>query len=177
MTTDENIFMHARKVKVLMLDVDGVLTDGSIIYDGTDMEFKAFNVKDGHGMKLLMRNGVEIAIITGRISDVVNRRGKELGIKHIYQKAIDKLAAYEDLKEKLKISDEEFGYVGDDLLDIPINKRVGFSVAVSDANEELKSRSLYITKEKGGRGAVREVCEIILKSKGLWQEVLKRYDR
>ncbi len=99
----------------------------------------------------MMRNGIQVATIKGRESDVVNRRAKELGIDHIYQKAIDKLAAYDDLKEKLKISDEECGYVGDDLLDIPINKRVGFSVAVSDANEELKSRSLYITKEKGGR--------------------------
>lgn len=177
MAIDENIFVQARKVKVLLLDVDGVLTDGSIIYDGTDMEFKTFNVKDGHGMKLLTRNGIKIAIITGRISDVVERRAKELGIEHVYQKAIDKLAAYEDLKEKLNISDEEFCYIGDDLLDIPINKRVGLSVAVADANDELKTRSLFVTNAKGGKGAVREVCEIILKAKGLWQKVLKKYDR
>lgn len=177
MTTDETIFMHARKVKLLALDVDGVLTDGGIIYDGADAELKTFNVKDGHGMKLLMRTGVQIALITGRESDVVNRRGKELGIEHIYQRAIDKLAVYDDLKKKLDLKDEEFAYVGDDLLDIPLAKRVGFSVAVADANDELKSRVLYITKADGGRGAVREVCEIILKSKGLWQQVMERYDR
>jgi 3-deoxy-D-manno-octulosonate 8-phosphate phosphatase (KDO 8-P phosphatase) len=180
MMTDEELFMRAKNVKVLILDVDGVLTDGSIIYDAADMEIKAFNVKDGHGLKLIQRNGVQIAFITGRESEVVNRRAKELQIEHVYQKAIDKLAAYEDLKAKLSsqgLKDENFAYVGDDLLDIPIAKRVGFSAAVADANDELKKHSLYITKADGGRGAVREVCEIILKSKGLWGEVLKKYDR
>ena len=169
--------MHAKNVKVLVLDVDGVLTDGGIIYDGADTEMKVFNVKDGHGMKLLERSGIEIALITGRESAVVARRAGELGITHVYQKAIDKLVAYDDLKEKLGLSDENFAYVGDDLLDIPLAKRVGFSVAVADANYELKSRVLYITKADGGRGAVREVCEIILKSQGLWEGVMKRYDR
>jgi 3-deoxy-D-manno-octulosonate 8-phosphate phosphatase (KDO 8-P phosphatase) len=177
MTTDEAVFMHARKVKVLILDVDGVLTDGSIIYDGADMELKAFNVRDGHGMKLLQRNGVKIAIITGRESEVVKRRADELNVEYVYQKATDKLTAYEDLKEKLGFNDEDFGYVGDDLLDIPVVKRAGFSVAAADADEELKARALYITKARGGRGAVREVCEIILKSKGLWEDIFKKYDR
>ncbi len=175
--TDEEIFMHAKKVEVLIMDVDGVLTDGSIIYDGKDAELKAFNVRDGHGMKLLQRSGIKVALITGRESDVVKRRAKELGIEHVYQKATDKLVAYEDLKGRLGLDDKCFGYIGDDLLDIPIAKRVGLSVAVADANDELKSHAMIITKARGGRGAVREVCEMILKSKGLWQEVLSKYDR
>ena len=177
MRTDEEIFMHANKVELLILDVDGVLTDGSLYYSGSDVEIKAFNVKDGHGIKLLQRNGVEVAFITGRKSDAVKRRADELGINHVYQRAIDKLLAYDDLKEKVGIADAKIGFVGDDLIDIPITKRVGFAVAVADANSELISRSLYVTKANGGRGAVREVCEIILKSKGLWEEVLSQYDR
>ena len=177
MRTDEEIFMRAKKVKLLILDVDGVLTDGKIIYGVPDVELKAFDVKDGHGIKLLQRAGVKIAFITGRNSAVVAKRARELKIEHLYQGAIDKLEAYEDLKRETGLKDEDFGSVGDDLLDIPIAKRAGFAVAVADADVELKRRSLYVTKACGGAGAVREVCEIILKSKGLWAEVLSRYDR
>jgi len=177
MIIDEKILMRAKKVKALILDVDGVLTDGSIILDGGTAELKAFNVRDGHGIKLLQRNDIKVAFITGKESEVVKRRASDLGVEFVYQKALDKLIPYNDLKEKLNLEDEYFASVGDDLLDIPIAKRVGFSVAVADAEEELKSRVSYITNALGGRGAVREVCDIILKSKGLWADVLKRYDR
>ncbi len=177
MMTDEEVFMRAQRIKALILDVDGVLTDGKIIYGNGGVELKAFDVKDGHGLKLLQRNGIELVIVTGRESEVVARRAEELGIKRLYQKAIDKLVVYEDIKRELGLEDESFACIGDDLLDIPIAKRAGLSVAVADANKELKARSMLITNAVGGNGAVRELCEIILKSQGLWQDVLKRYDR
>ena len=175
--TDEEIFMLAQKVKLLILDVDGVLTDGGVIYGGAGHELKKFNVRDGHGIKLLQRSGVKIAFITGRESQVVARRAEELKVDYIFQKAIDKLKVYDELKAAVGLADDEFCSVGDDLLDIPIAIRVGFPVAVADADDELKKRVKYVTKANGGFGAVREICEIILKSKGLWEGIMERYDR
>lgn len=154
-----------KNIKLLILDVDGVLTDGRIILDNEGNEFKAFNVRDGHGIKMLQKAGIDIAIITGRYSKVVERRAKELGISHIYQKCHNKLVAYRELIEKLGIKDSEVAYIGDDVVDIPILKRVGFPVSVKDAHEGAKGFSLYITEKEAGKGAVREVCDLIIHAK------------
>lgn len=167
----------ARNVRLLIVDVDGVLTDGGIVLDEKGNEIKKFHVRDGHGIKLLQRNGVEVAIITGRTSGVVSRRAQELGIGHVYQKSLNKIEAYEKLKKKLSVSDLEVGYVGDDVVDIPVMKRVGLSVAVADAHEDVISFAHHITEGGGGQCAVREVCEMILKAKGLWKGIIDGYTK
>jgi len=165
----------ASRIKLFLMDVDGVLTDGRIIMDNSGNEWKFFDVRDGHGIVLLHRIGVETGIITGRTSQAVTIRARELGIKHVLQGVHNKLESYELLKERLNLSDEEIAYIGDDVVDIPILKRVGFAVAVSDAHEDVKRFAHYITNAAGGRGAVREVAEYIIKAKGLWDEVISRY--
>ncbi len=154
-----------KRIKLLILDVDGVLTDGGIILDNEGNEFKAFNVRDGHGIKMLQKAGISVAIITGRYSKVVERRAQELGITHIYQRCHNKLVAYNDILERLGIHDSEVAYIGDDVVDIPILKRVGLPVCVRDGHEGAKSYSLYITKKPAGKGAVREVCEMIINAR------------
>lgn len=165
----------AKNIKLLILDVDGVLTDGSIILDNEGNEFKAFHVRDGHGIKMLHKAGIKTAIITGRHSKVVERRAQELGITEVYQRCHIKSVAYEHLIEKMGISDKEVAYIGDDIVDIPIFKRVGLSVAVADATEETKAEAMLVAQNRGGRGAVREVCELILKSNGKWKEIMDEY--
>jgi 3-deoxy-D-manno-octulosonate 8-phosphate phosphatase (KDO 8-P phosphatase) len=160
-----NIKEKAKNIKLLILDVDGVLTDGSIILDNEGNEFKAFNVRDGHGIKMLQKAGIPVAIITGRYSKVVERRAQELGVIHLYQRCHNKLVAYQDLLEKLNLKDQDVAYVGDDVVDIPILKRVGFPVAVKDAHEGAKGYSLYITTKEAGKGAVREICDLIIEAK------------
>ena len=165
----------ARGIKLLILDVDGVLTDGSIVLDNEGNELKSFHVRDGHGIKLLIRHGIEVAIITGRVSRVVQRRAQELGIKKVYQKCYDKVVAYEEIKESLSVKDDEIAYMGDDIVDIPVMKRVALPVAVADAHEDAKRYAILVTKNRGGRGAVRELAEVILKAKGHWEDVLSGY--
>jgi 3-deoxy-D-manno-octulosonate 8-phosphate phosphatase (KDO 8-P phosphatase) len=165
----------AKNIKLLILDVDGVLTDGSIILDNEGNEFKAFHVRDGHGIKMLHKAGVQVAIITGRHSKVVERRAHELGITEVYQRCHIKSVAYEHLLEKMGIADREVAYVGDDIVDIPLFKRVGLSIAVADATEETKAEAMIVTESRGGKGAAREVCELILKSNGKWKEIIDEY--
>ncbi len=165
------------RVRLLVMDVDGVMTDGRIVLDGEGNEWKFFNVRDGHGIVMLHRIGVETAIITGRSSKVVERRAKELSIGHVYQGAHNKLEVYEELKRKLGLSDEQVCYIGDDVVDMPIMSRVGFAVAVADAHPEVKKVAHYVTAMPGGRGAVREVAEMIIRAKGRWDEVMERYRR
>jgi 3-deoxy-D-manno-octulosonate 8-phosphate phosphatase (KDO 8-P phosphatase) len=165
----------ARNIKLLILDVDGVLTDGSIILDNSGNEFKAFHVRDGHGIKMLMRAGIYVAFITGRKSEVVEKRARELGITEVYQKSFDKLAVYLSLTEKYSLSDGEVAYVGDDIVDLPVMKRVGLPVTVADADREVRKYSLLVTENGGGRGAVREVTDIILGSKGLLKGIIDGY--
>lgn len=164
------------KIRLLLLDVDGVMTDGGIIYDGNGLETKVFNVKDGHGIKMLQRHGIEIGIITGRSSQVVDIRARELGIELLYQGALKKLDAYNDIKDKTGLTDEQIAYMGDDVIDVPVMKRVGFAAAPSDALPEAASAAHYITVRGGGRGAVRELCDMILKGRGFWAEVALRYE-
>jgi len=149
----------ARNIRLLIVDVDGVLTDGGIILDDNGNQIKKFHVRDGHGIKLLQRYGIEVAIITGRSSLVVGRRAKELGIRHVYQKSLNKIEAYEKLKKKLAVSDLEVAYVGDDVVDIPVMKRVAFSVAVADAHEDVLSYAHYVTALCHGRGRRRMRCQ------------------
>lgn len=165
----------AKNIRLLILDVDGVLTDGSIVLDNDGNEFKAFHVRDGHGIKMLQRAGVTVAIITGRQSKVVERRARELGITEVYQRCILKSVAYDHLLEKTGLSDNEVAYIGDDIVDIPLLRKAALPVAVADATDETKSEALLVTKNQGGRGAVREVSDLILKSKGLWESMLDEY--
>jgi 3-deoxy-D-manno-octulosonate 8-phosphate phosphatase (KDO 8-P phosphatase) len=176
MRTFQELQEIAKKIKLLILDVDGVMTDGSIILDNEGNEFKVFNVRDGHGIKMLEKAGVKVAIITGRHSKVVERRAHELGITEVYQRCHIKSVAYEHLLEKMGLSNEEVAYIGDDIVDIPIFNRVGLSIAVADATEETKKSAMMVTVNRGGRGAVRETCEFILKSKGIWEELMDEYN-
>ncbi len=167
--------MIAEKVKFLVLDVDGVLTDGGIILDAGKNELKSFHVRDGHGIKMLIRAGIGVALITGRHSKVVERRARELGIEEVFQKCRDKVKAYQQILDKYSISDSEVSYVGDDIVDIPVLNRCGFPVAVADACDEVKPFARMVTKREGGRGAVREVCDLILKAKGLLKGIVDGY--
>ena len=163
------------KIRLLLLDVDGVLTDGRITYDSNGIESKSFDVKDGHGLKMLQRAGIKVGIITGRKSEIVVLRAQELGIDILYQGAKQKLPPYEAILHEYGFEDQEVAYVGDDLVDLPILKRVGFAVTVADGVEELRGRVDYVTRRPGGHGAVREVCDLLLREAGYWAEITKRY--
>jgi 3-deoxy-D-manno-octulosonate 8-phosphate phosphatase (KDO 8-P phosphatase) len=167
----KNIKAMARNIKLLILDVDGVMTDGSIIIDNNGNELKRFNVRDGHGIKMLQRAGIKVAIITGRISDVVNKRALELGITDVYQKAFRKSFAYEELLGKYKLGNENVAFMGDDIVDVELLKRAGLSAVPADADEEAKKYADIEMKNNGGRGAVREFTDMLLKSAGLWEKV------
>jgi 3-deoxy-D-manno-octulosonate 8-phosphate phosphatase (KDO 8-P phosphatase) len=173
--TDQALLDRAKDVRMLILDVDGVMTDGSIVLDNNGNELKAFHVRDGHGIKMLQKAGIEIAIITGRTSAVVDRRAAELGILHVYQGALNKAIAYEDLRVTTGIPAGSVACIGDDIVDIPLLRRVALPVAVADATEETKEAAVFITKACGGRGAVREVCDLILKATGKWDKLLDAY--
>jgi len=165
----------AKGLKMLILDVDGVLTDGGIILDNEGNEYKSFNVRDGHGIKMLIRSGMHVAIITGRHSKVVERRAHELGITEVFQKCFDKRIVYRKLLEQYALKENEVAYIGDDIVDAPIMAMAGLPIAVADAAEEAKKYALMVTKNRGGRGAVREVTDFILKAKGLWQGMFDDY--
>lgn len=173
----DNITERARRVRLLILDCDGVLTDGRIIMLPGGDETKAFDVKDGHAMVMAGRAGLPIAIISGRKSSIVQTRAKELGVAHLHQMAWVKTEPYEKILAEEGLTDKEVCYVGDDVVDIPLLRRAGLAIAVADAVEEAKQYSHFVTKRAGGRGAVREVIEIILKAQDKWDEALARYVR
>ena len=164
-----------RAVKLVVFDVDGVLTDGRIIFSNSGEETKLFDVKDGHGIKLLMRSGIDVAIITARESDVVRRRARDLGITHVFQGMKDKKMALEELVKASGVAPDAMAYMGDDIIDLPVLKRVAFSAAVADAVSEVIERVDFVAKRPGGRGAARELAELILKVQGKWDEVMKAY--
>jgi len=164
-----------KRIKLLLLDVDGVMTDGRIIYLNDGGEAKAFDVKDGHGLKLIQRAGIQVGIITGRQSDIVGRRAAELGIEQVYQGAKDKMQPFMEILEKLGLEPSEVAYVGDDLVDLPVMRLVGFSATVADASDDIKPYVDLVTSRPGGRGAVREVCDFLLKQSSLWTSVTSRY--
>jgi 3-deoxy-D-manno-octulosonate 8-phosphate phosphatase (KDO 8-P phosphatase) len=162
-----NAFIQSRtrKIKLLLLDVDGVLTDGRIILDSRGNESKAFHVRDGLGIKLAQRAGIMVGIITGRRSEVVDLRARELGIQEVHQGALDKITVYDALLEKYQLRDDEVAYIGDDIVDMDIFHRAGIAVAVADADPAIKSHVDLVTKTYGGRGAVREFINILLKKR------------
>jgi len=164
-----------KKIKLLILDVDGVMTDGRIIFDSNGVESKFFNVKDGHGIKMVQRAGIEVGIISGRESQVVANRAVELGIGQVYQKSLDKMVPYRQMLEATGLSDEQVAFVGDDIIDIPILRRVGFAAAPADAVAEVLPFAHFIARNRGGWGAVREVCDLMLKAQGAWDTVTSRY--
>lgn len=165
-----------KAVRLLVMDVDGVMTDGRIIMDDEGREVKHFNVRDGHGIKMLMRHGVEVVVLTGRKSSVVEHRARDLGIKEVYQAAFNKLEVCDDILRSKGVHYHQVAFIGDDIVDVPLLKRVGFSVAVADAIEYVKEVVDYVTVMRGGHGAVREVCELILMEQGKWDEIAKKYD-
>lgn len=162
---------RAKKIELLILDVDGVLTDGRIIMNDLGQETKYFNVKDGHGLRLLLSAGIDVAIITGRESEVVKRRASDLGIEILLQGIKDKESACRNLIEEKGLESDQVCCMGDDLPDIPMFKCVGLPVAVADATRETRESAVYVTKSPGGSGAVREMCEIILKAKNAWPKI------
>ena len=159
------LLAKAARVRLLVTDVDGVLTDGSIIYNGHEEQIQIFHVHDGFGLKLLKKAEIEVAIISSRFSRALSKRASELGIVKVFQGQNDKLVTYQNLLNELDITDGEACYIGDDWVDLPLLKRVGFSVAVADATPPLHDYVDYITGKDGGRGAVREVCDLILRAK------------
>jgi len=165
----------AKRIKLFIMDVDGVLTDGSITYTSSGEEIKSFNVKDGLGINLLKTVGIKTAIITGRKSPIVEKRAKELKIDDVIQGKIKKLDSYERLKEKYNLTDEEVLFIGDDIMDLPILRKVGIPVCVADAVEEVKEVCTYITQKNGGQGAVREVVDKLLKLRGEYEKAIERF--
>ncbi len=166
-----------KNIELLLLDVDGVMTDGRIIWDAHGVETKFFNVKDGHGIKLVQRAGIQVGIITGRVSPVVDLRARELGIEILYQGALKKLDSYSEIKQRTSLEDFQIAYMGDDVIDLPVMRRVGFSAAPADALPDVIKVADYVSRSNGGCGAVRELCDMLLKCKGLWDElVVKRYE-
>jgi len=160
---------------MLVLDVDGVLTDGSILIDSNGSESKFFNVVDGHGIWMWQKTGLKVAFLSGRASKSTKYRAEQLGIDYVFEGRHDKLAVLKQLLEKLSLSPNMVAYVGDDLLDLPPIRYAGFGVAVANAVDEVKQYADYVTTRQGGSGAVREVIEYILKNTGRWQELMKRY--
>lgn len=165
----------ASKVKLFILDVDGVMTDGKIYYGNFGDELKAFDVKDGFGVVLMGRAGIETVIITAKKSKIVRFRAKDMGVKRVYENSSNKLKIFNKLLKKYRIKSEETCYIGDDLLDVPVLKEAGLSVTVPQAVDEVKGVVSYTTKANAGSGAIREVCELILRSQGKWDEVTSKY--
>lgn len=175
MAISKELQQRLEKIKLLVLDVDGVMTDGGLMIGDDGQEYKTFHSHDGLGMKLLKATGVNIAIITGRTSNVVKKRAESTGVAHFYQGADDKLAAFNDLLEKSNLKAEQCGFMGDDVVDLPPMLRSGLAVAVPDSPDLLLQHAHYVTKKSGGRGAVREVCEMIMKAQGTFEGQMAQF--
>ncbi len=165
----------AARVKLVVFDVDGALTDARLIIGDDGQEYKAFNSKDGHGIKMLQRNGVAAAIITGRTSRVVEHRVRDLRIEHVYQGCVDKLPVFRELMAKLGLSAAQSAYVGDDVVDLPIMLEVGLAIAVADAHPLVKQHAHWVTPSPGGKGAGRETCEMIMHAQGSYEAEMLKY--
>jgi 3-deoxy-D-manno-octulosonate 8-phosphate phosphatase (KDO 8-P phosphatase) len=166
---------RARRVRLLLLDVDGVMTDGRLGFDGAGREFKFFYARDGIGIKLIQRAGLRVGILSGRKASVVELRARELGIDLLLQKIQDKARGLEAVLQRESLRLDQICYVGDDLVDLPVLLKVGLAVAVADAVPEVKAAAHFVTRKAGGRGAVREICEAILKAQGRWMAEIGRY--
>ena len=175
MASTESAVEKAKKIKLLILDVDGVLTDGRLFFDTEGNEYKSFHARDGHGIKLLRQTGVDIAVISGRKSSIVSLRMQTLGIDLVYQGHENKRSAFTEIIEKTGVTPEQTAHVGDDLLDLPIMVRVGLAIAVNDANFAVKEFADWCTTLPGGQGAVREVCDFIMQAQGNFDDILASY--
>ncbi|MBJ3814866.1 3-deoxy-manno-octulosonate-8-phosphatase KdsC [Shimwellia pseudoproteus] len=165
-----DVMAKAREIRLLILDVDGVMSDGLIYMGNNGEELKAFNVRDGYGIRCALTSGIDVAIITGRKAKLLEDRCHTLGINHLYQGQSDKLIAFADLQTRLGIPAEQIAYIGDDLIDWPVMQKIGLSAAVADAHPLLLPRVDYVTRINGGRGAVREVCDLLLLAQGKLDE-------
>ncbi|WP_136417827.1 MULTISPECIES: HAD family hydrolase [Oxalobacteraceae] len=171
----DDALARAARIRLMIFDVDGILTDGSLHYGPNGEMIKTFNVLDGHGIKLLQQSGVSTAIISARKSDIVVRRASDLGIHHVYQGVHDKRMAFEQLLSDTGTAPEACGFIGDDVIDLPILLRCGFSASVPNAHSEVRSRVHYLTQAGGGRGAARELCDFILRAQGNYEAALAPY--
>lgn len=165
----------AKTIKLLILDVDGTLTNGKLYYTSAGAEMRGFHVQDGMGLKLLRRSGVEIAVISAKHSEVVAKRMADLNIEHVFLGQEDKVPAYETLKAKLGLNDSQIAYMGDDLPDLPLLKRAGLAISVPNAPEVIQQHADFISIKKAGKGAVREACEYIMKAQGTFQAMIQSY--
>jgi 3-deoxy-D-manno-octulosonate 8-phosphate phosphatase (KDO 8-P phosphatase) len=174
---DKNLTLAARaaRIKLLVLDVDGVLTDGRVVYDADGREIKFFDIQDGHGLKLLQRTGVKVALLSGRESNVNRIRAGELGIEELHEDCKIKLPVFEEILASHKLPAEQVAFMGDDLIDLPPMRAAGLALAPSNAILEVKETAHWVTPKPGGGGAVRLACELIMKSSGTWEEVTARY--
>lgn len=166
---------HCQQVELILSDVDGVLTDGGIIFDNQGIETKKFHVRDGLGINLWQRAGFKFGILTARSSHIVRVRAAEIGVEIVRQGFHDKLPTAQEIMRELGLSPEQVCFIGDDLTDLPVMRRVGLAVAVADAAAEVREAAGYVTKLSGGQGAVRETIEFILKAKSRWEEIVRRY--
>ncbi len=173
---NKNLKEKLKKIKMLILDVDGVMTDGRIIMDDEGRQLKNFDVRDGYGLKIIQRYGIKVAILTGRKSEVVNYRAHDLEIKEIYQGALNKKEVFQKILLKHNMAASAVAFMGDDIVDIPVLRQVGFAATVADAVDVVKKNVDYVSKHNGGHGAVREVCELILQTQGKWQDIAAKYE-
>lgn len=173
--SDEMTMKELEQVRLLLLDVDGVLTDGRVLYGSDGQEFKAFHTRDGLGLRLLQNAGIGLGLVSGRKSDAVRRRAAELNIRWVYMGVRNKASIVEDIALESGIPLEHMAFVGDDLVDLPPMARVGTPIAVADAADEVKAAAVWVTRSEGGRGAVREIAESILKSQDRWADTLRLF--
>jgi 3-deoxy-D-manno-octulosonate 8-phosphate phosphatase (KDO 8-P phosphatase) len=166
---------QAKSIRLIAFDIDGIMTDGGLYLSDSGEEFKRFNSLDGHGLKMLKASGVELAIITGRTSRCVELRAQNLGITHLFQGAEDKLAAMQELLHKLGIPAEASAYMGDDVIDLPVMRRMALALTVPEAPQLVRDHAHYVTRRNGGNGAVREVCELIMSAQGTLDAQLAQY--
>lgn len=174
---NKRLASRARQVRLAIFDVDGVLTDGTIHLSAKGEEMKAFNILDGLGFKMLAGSGVQVALLSGRKSEIVRLRARETGVAHVLQGIGDKLAAYEKLLRKLRLDEAQSSFMGDDLPDLPVLKRCGLALSVPNAVKIVREHAHYVTEKAGGKGAVREACELILHAQGTLEEQMKAWLR
>src|SRR5215469_6419200 len=177
---DPEILKRAARVRLLLMDVDGVLTDGRLIYlpqpDGKVLETKGFDSRDGIGLQWLSWHGIETGVISGRVSPATEERARQVKMTYVYQGQIEKLPILEEIHKHSGVALDEMAYAGDDLTDVVCMRRVGFAIAPANAREEVKRAAHYVTKASGGRGAVREICEMLLQAHGHWSDILRKYE-
>ncbi len=171
----QDIINKAKDIELVIFDVDGVMTDGGLFFGDDGQEYKAFNSLDGHGIRMLIDGGIMPAVITGRKSNVVEHRMKDLGVELIYQGYRDKTPAFEALLEEVDVSIDNVAYVGDDVVDLPVMSRVGLAIAVQNAHPFVKQHAHWITARSGGYGAARDVCELLLEARGMLAGMLESY--